>query len=251
MEFAVGGNLIQKEKVTWQASFNVSFNKNELSDLHALVSNIYTGRIKGGVGEFIQSHQEGYPLYSFLVLEQVYDANGKPIEGAYTDQNGDGEIDHRDRILQHQAHGSTLLGLSSFLEFKNWVFSFVATLRFGNYVYNNTDSYYGTGEMIPIGYGYLNAIAPDYNHTQFRNQQLLSNYYVQNAAYFKLNNLTARYDLTELLGDKFGLGLYITAQNLFYISNYSGPEPELVNGIDIYTYPHPRTFLLGVQFNLN
>jgi iron complex outermembrane receptor protein len=105
-EFSIMWRPISTKKVFWEVGFNATYNKNEITKLTATDGPDYlgveTGGISGGVGNFIQMHSVGYPSNSFFVFEQVYDANGFPIEGMYVDRNGDGVITNDDRYHYKQ-----------------------------------------------------------------------------------------------------------------------------------------------------
>jgi hypothetical protein len=91
-----------------------------------------------------------------------------------------------------------------------------------------------------------------------------SNYWIEDASYFRLQNLTVGYTLPSSLLDRINtdrIRLYLTVQNLFTITNYSGMEPEVGSsvgfnpdpldfGLDQATFPQPRSFILGLNFNL-
>jgi hypothetical protein len=91
------------------------------------------------------------------------------------------------------------------------------------------------------------------------NWQQVSDLYVENAGYFRLQNLTVGYDFTKVWKNSpfSQLRLYFTAQNLFTITNYKGMDPEngmalkseepWVTGVDVGNYPLPRTYMVGVN----
>ena len=97
LEFSVNAILVTTKDFNWELSFNLTHNKNKVTKLtnydDASYRGVETGGISGvGVGNNIQIHAVGHPLNTFYVYEQVYDTNGKPIEGLYVDQNKDGQI---------------------------------------------------------------------------------------------------------------------------------------------------------------
>ena len=82
--------------------YNVSYNKNEITKLtfndDPSYKGVIHGDIDGATGYKIQINAVNNPYNSFYVFEQMYDTDGKPIEGAYVDQNGDNKIDEEDLI---------------------------------------------------------------------------------------------------------------------------------------------------------
>lgn len=251
VEFSLNARIIKKTSIFWQIGYSISYNKNEITELIPLSGNVFFGGITGGSGNTIQTHSVGYPSYSFFVYEQVYDSEGKPLEGVYTDRNNDGEINMYDLYPYQSTQPSIYMGISSYLKVKNWDFSFLGTISLGNFVYNNIDSQNGAYDQLSPMNNYLNALSPNVTYTRFAQNQYFSDYYVQNASYFKLNNLMVGYDFKSMMKDKWGIRVYATAQNLFTISAYEGPEPEIAGGIDYYTYPSPRIYMLGVSVGLN
>lgn len=251
-EFSINALAISKQNVKWSWNYNLSFNKNEIGTEGNDFVRMFVGPINGGVGNTIQIQEPGYPAYSYYVYEQVYDQDGKPIEGVYVDRNGDDLSDERDLYPYQTPFPKVSMGISSMMTVKNWEFGFLGTIYLGNYVYNNLDSRYGVYSQITGFYdSYLNAATPNVDETQFVTNQYLSDYYVQDASFFKLNYLKIAYDFTPVIKGNWTFQLFTTAQNLFTISTYSGPEPEIAGGIDYATYPSPRIFMLGLNVGLN
>jgi iron complex outermembrane receptor protein len=84
--------------------------------------------------------------------------------------------------------------------------------------------------------------------TEFQDPQFFSDYYVENASFLRMDNITLGYSFTQI--NKVKMRVYATAQNLFVLSNYSGIDPEVLNGIDNNAYPRARTFVFGVNIGL-
>ncbi len=82
---------LQKADLSWDIGFNMTYNKNKITELYQGAS-IATGGIAGGVGNYIQEQAVGQATNTFYVYEQVYDENGNPIEGLYVDRNGMGKL---------------------------------------------------------------------------------------------------------------------------------------------------------------
>ncbi|MDE7377030.1 MAG: TonB-dependent receptor [Muribaculaceae bacterium] len=98
VEFNIVTRPVVTRGFTWTSSLNVAWNKNKITRL-ADGADGTTGGIGNGVN--IQKHQEGFPAYSFYVYEQVYNADGTPMEGVFVDRNGDGAITDADKYLYH------------------------------------------------------------------------------------------------------------------------------------------------------
>jgi Outer membrane receptor proteins, mostly Fe transport len=253
IEFEINTRPISTPDLFWEVGFNVTYNKNEITKLTAVDDPNYlgvaTGGIAGGVGNNAQIHSVGHASNSFFVWEQVYDANGKPIEGLYVDRNGDGEITEDDKYHYKKAAPSVYLGFSSKLSYKNWDFSFAGRANFNNYVYNNVDSNAGVPGQMYYSAGYLTNVTEDALNTGFNRAQYLSDYYVQDGSFLKLDNITLGYSFNEVFNGKGNIRLYTTVQNVFTITDYEGLDPEVSSGIDNNIYPRPRTFLLGVNID--
>lgn len=255
IDFNILGKPIVKENMNLEFGFNLSYNKNEITQLSTSTDQSYigipVGIISGGVGNTIQIQSAGYPAYSFFVYEQVNDDNGNPIDGTYVDRNNDGEITQADKYQYKDPIPEIIMGVSGKFHFKNWDFSFLGSIRLGNYVYNNIESKYGAYNMLSPTGEFLNSLSPSIYQTQFNNNQYYSDYYVQNASYFKLDNIMLGYNFTSLMKSDWTITVYATAQNLITLTSYEGPEPENASGIDYYTYPTPKIFMLGINIGLH
>jgi iron complex outermembrane receptor protein len=95
------------------------------------------------------------------------------------------------------------------------------------------------------------ATAPN---SMFSQAQYLSDYYLQDGSFLKLDNFTLGYTFPKLFqvtADRpFSLNLFGTVQNIWTLTRYTGIDPEIYGGIDGTVYPRPRTFVLGVKVNL-
>ena len=239
---------IKTPDLTWATSFILARNTNKITKL-TLVNDpafvgVETGGIAGGVGNNIQLQAVGAPKNSFYVYQQVYDSNGKPVEGVYVDRNGDGKITVDDKYLYKQPDAEYTLGLSSNLIYKNFSFGFVLRGSIGNYMYSNLNS---GGTFGSNSLAYLYNPARNVLETGFQNAQYFSDYYIQNASFLKMDNLTLGYDLGSLLNSKSHIQLTAVVQNVFTITKYTGVDPEISGGIDNNIYLRPRTYSLGVN----
>ena len=238
---------IEQKSLHWEVGFNVAYNENEITKLTANEDPTYvgvtTGAISGGTGNWVQIHQVGHPASSFFVLEQVYDKDGNPIEGAYVDRNGDGKIDDNDRYVYKNPAADWTLGINTTLNYKDWTLSLSGRANLGNYVYDNvasnnelmTDLWTNSFSRNMV----TSAVASDF----LKEAQYRSDYYVHNASFFKLDKITLAYQIAKWIR------VHATAQNVFTITKYKGVDPEVAGGIDNNLYPRSRTILFGASLN--
>jgi len=252
VEFSISAMAISKKDLTWEIGFNAAYQKTEITKLTANEDPKYigvqTGGISGGVGNTIQIHSVGYAPNSFFVYEQVYDDEGKPIEGLFVDRNGDKVITNDDRYRYEKPSPDVFMGFSTKLNYKNWDFALNGRVSLGNYVYNNIWSG-GSLAYVYQSTGVLNNIHENTDYTKFQNPKYFSDYFVQHASFLKLDNLNVGYTFTNFYNSRMKLRLYGTAQNLFTLTEYEGLDPEIGNGIDNNSYPRPRTFMFGVNID--
>ncbi|MCK5401113.1 MAG: TonB-dependent receptor, partial [Flavobacteriaceae bacterium] len=248
VEFAINVIPVQTEDIEWSISYNVAFNDNEVTKLPFEQA---VGGISGGVGNNIQTHQEGEAPFSFLVYKQVYDDAGRPIEGAFVDRNGDNIINDDDRYISHSPFADVIMGLNTNLSFKNWDLSVVTRANIGNYAYDNvasSNAYLRRATQNNI----LRNLHSDFFNTGFveiTERNLLSDYYIQEASFFKVDNITLGYRLPENTIEGIDLRVYGSVQNVTTVTDYDGLDPEISGGIDNNFYPRPRTFVFGVNID--
>ncbi len=256
MEFLVNGRVIDKKNVGWNIGFNATYNNNKITRLTTVDDPNYPGvlvnGINGGTGNTIQIHSTGFNRASFYVYQQVYDAQGKPLEDVYVDRNKDGMISDKDLYRFKNPDADIYLGLNSQVNYRNWNAGFVMRASVGNYVYNNVASSTGTLRNIFNPLNYLNNGSRDVLNTNFTgsgSRYLLSDYYVQNASFLRMDNINVGYNFGKVFRNKASLRVNANAQNVFVITQYDGVDPEISGGVDNNFYIRPRTFVLG--FNLD
>ena len=255
-EMSVSGKPIVNKDWTWDLGVNATINKNEVTKLSLSgdsTSKILVGGISGGVGNTVQVFRVGDPVYSFYVYQQVYDQDGKPIEGLYVDRNNDGKINDDDRYADHSANPTATFGIYTTLRYKMWSLSAAGHAAVGNYVYNNVSSDRGVYSQLYHAEGpYLANVTSDVFDVNFENQQFLSDYYVQKGDYFKLDYVTLGYSFDNIIKSDWKLRLSFTINNVYTLTKYKGLDPELYQGKDNYgidnkLYPRTRVFVLGVN----
>lgn len=248
VEITLGGDIMRANNFSWSAAANATFNQNEITKISGTGNNEFyqVGGISGGTGNNIQVNMVGQPAQSFYVYEQVYDSEGKPIQGAYVDQNNDGKINEQDLRPYHSARPKWTLGFSSNLNYKNWDLGLSMRADLGNYAYYNVGSDVGTFAAVRGTNEYLSNIQSDALNSGFDNNEYFTDYYVQNASFLKMDYLTLGYTFKSLLG-KIDMRLYGTVENVFTLTQYDGLDPEIPGGIDNNFYPRPRTYSIGVN----
>ena len=245
---------IQTKDWRWEVSYNFTYNKNRIDHLIDGMGDDYFVGTGGGIsfGD-IQAHTVGKPSHSFHVYQQVYDQNGNPILNTFVDRNGDGTVDSGDLYYYYKPAADVLMGLSSKVQYKNWDLGFSMRASLGNYVFNSAAS--GAcnvgASMIYIG-GNLSNLRTEAVNRGFTNvsqQQYASDYFVENASFLKMDNITLGYSFDKLFGAPLSGRVYATVQNVFTITKYTGIDPEVASGVDGNNYPRPITTILGVSLN--
>lgn len=240
----------------WTMNYNLTYNRNRITDLNGVSDTgdpVTTGDNIDNVNKVL-AYQTGYAANSFYVYEQMYDKNGKPIEGAVVDRNGDGVISNADKYLYKQVAAPVTMGFSTRVEWKNFDLGFSLRANLGNYVFNNFEQgkRLKTTSAVWCQNAYLanrpvNTLGWDSDALESK----LSDYFVQNASFLKMDNITLGYSFNRLFKSGSWKGIsgrvYASCSNVFTITNYKGIDPEVYNGIDNNIYPRPITF----QFGLN
>jgi len=196
-------------------------------------------------------HMVGQPANAFYVYQQIYGLDGKPVDGAYVDRNGDGQITADDKYFYHKPSPDFTGGLNIQFSWKNLTAALSGHGMLGNWNYYNVASDAEMWNDLWINSFISNRLTSALN-SNFQNARYLSDYYVRDASFFKLDNFTLGYTFPELLrfGERaLGLNIYGTVQNIYTFTNYDGIDPEVYGGIDGTIYPRPRTFILGLKLN--
>lgn len=248
IEFSMNFVPIRKKESTLEIGFNLAANRNKITRLTASDDPDYQGVETGGIGfNNIQIHSVGHPLNSFFVFEQVYDDNGVPIEGLYVDRNNDGVITADDKYRYQKPAPDMIYGFSGSYNIKNFDLSFGARANIGGFVYNNNWSGRGFYDGLYHSTNYLNNMDPILQQNDFNSIQIFTDHFVKNASFFRVDHITAGYNLSEISKAISNLRLYVTAQNPILITKYDGIDPEIASGIDNTIYPRSNTFLLGLS----
>lgn len=242
VEFNIAAKPIVTNDFTWTLSYNVGWNHNEITELTTGASQLKTGGISGGNGNTVQIHAEGHPANSFYLFQQVYDESGAPLEGVYVDQDGNGQIDDSDKIINKSPDPKVTMTFGSQFRYKKWDLGFNIRASIGNYVYNNVLSTKAVYNDL-FTHGLNNVVENDY---YFEQPRYMSDYYLRNASFVRCDNITLGYTWDNLLNDKLRLRLFGAVQNPFVITKYKGVDPEVFGGIDNSVYPRATTYSLGL-----
>ena len=252
IEVSLNATPIQTKDWEWNLSYNFTWQDMKVKNLSLIKGGSQTN-VK--VGPSIDAYQfqvlsEGYEPYMFYVYHQLYDSQtGKPIEGAYADLNNDGEINDADLYRYHSPAPKYIMGLSTSLRYKQLTLGMSFRANIDNYVYNGMGMSTGAFETVSYNNSQLNNLNTSFLKTGFKTRQYLSDYYVENASFLKLDNLSLSYNVGKI--NKWAsLTVSAMVQNVFTITGYSGTDPEVPNGMDNSFYPRPRTYSvsLGLQF---
>jgi len=248
VEFSINAEPVKTKDFTWSVGFNATYQKVEITNLSMVKGTTSIGSFVGPSvgGRGLQIMTEGYTPYMFYVYKQVYGTNGKPIEGMYADLNKDGVVNDKDLYRYHSPMPDFILGFNSQFSYKKWTAGFTLRASIGNYVYNNMKANQGSLETLQYNSYELNNLSSDYLNTGFTTRQFYSDYFVENASYLKMDNISLGYNVGKIMkGVNLRLGAMV--QNVFTITNYSGVDPEVPSGFDSQFYPRPRT----ISMNLN
>jgi len=260
--FELNLNTIPVKNENLQVSLGINFtsNRNRVTKLTAVTDTNYqgilTGGIDGGVGSTVQIHSVGFPTNSFYVYKQVY-KDGKPLEGQFEDLNGDGKLNEKDLYHYNSPVPASFFGINGSLDYKKLSFGFVLRGSIGNYVYNNIYSDKGNRNSAFLQNNYVSNISSNYNETQWtgkpvggatNDQNRLSDYFVYNASFLRVDNLFLRYNFGELFKN-FNLAASFNVQNAAVFTKYTGIDPEIFGGIDNNFYPRPTTYTIGITAN--
>lgn len=266
IEVAVNAIPVRTKYFEWKTVVTLSSNKNKLlslsNDLYESNSYIDTG----GLGEpiTITTHrmEEGHALGEFYGLKSV----GVSENGLFLIEKPDGEVVEfsndqlkNDEYRQYLGSGlpKVYLGWTNNLSYKNWDLSMQFTSQLGFKILNEARAFY---ENNSIAYNRLKSVEnPPYGgqYTLSSSQpQTFVSYYLENGDFLKLTNLTLGYTFPIKKNNKYikGVRAYLSGDNLFCITGYSGLDPELSNAYPTYAgidyrdkYPSIRSFTFGLN----
>ncbi|MCK8521139.1 TonB-dependent receptor [Aquimarina sp. D1M17] len=249
VEFAINAEAVRTENFTWNTQFNISYNKNEVTNFNEAPIN--TGQIDGPglTGAFAQQIADGRPLYAYFLREFTgFDSNGIA-------QYAGGDVQ---RFTGDSPLPDFNLGFTNTFKYKNLDLSLFFAGQFGHKIYNNTANALFTVANLSQGRNVSTDTAALIGTEDPFNAGDVSTRFLEDGSFLRLQNVTLGYNFdmnNSKIIDRFRV--YANAQNLFVITDYSGQDPEVsVNkqingvpsiGIDYTAYPRPRTFTLGLN----
>ena len=283
VELEVGAILLDRKDLKWNVNASIAHNKNEVTSLGNASSIIpsISGATLGYISPLIVA--VGEPLgtfygYQFKGIVQSEEQAAtltpqtinklEPGNPYYEDVNGDGVVNTEDQTTLGNSQPKFTYGLNSTLKYKNWDLFVNFAGSYGNKLYNGLATRLTKGSTY---YNSLAVVADRWTPTNPSNTvQKASNdltvvsdsRYVEDASYLRVKNIQLGYMLAvpQITKDA-RLRLYVSLQNFFTITNYSGYDPEggrngsddqsaLYQGIDMATYPTAKTVLFGVNVTL-
>lgn len=246
--------------VKWTSNFNISANRNK-------VTKLYGGQAIDDIGRGGNRVMEGQPIgifYSYKSLG-VDPSTGDMV---YADKNSDGEITTDDRMVVGNPHPDFIGGFTNTFSYSGFDLSVFLQFSYGNDVFHGSRLYLESlqggdnqttdvlrrwqqpGDITDIPRATLEPVAAD--------NKRVSSRFIEDGSYLRIKNVTLGYTFNKELMQRIhvsSLRLYVSAQNLFTFTNYSGLDPE-VNyggnataqiGTDFFTFPQARTFTAGLN----
>ncbi len=247
IEFSINAEVAKSKNFNWNINFNATKFERRIKSL-ANGADAFVGTAPG-VGGTSQIHRPGFTPYSFFVYQQLYNAAGQPIEGAFADLNGDGIINDKDRYIYKNPDPDVVFGFASTMNYKNIDFSFNLRASIGNRIYNQVEAGNAQYNNLQSGSvaGNIPTAVENTNFYNLSNQIGTSDLYIQNGSFLRMDNISLGYTFPKWLEGKASLRLFTGVQNAFIITKYKGLDPELVGGIDNTIYPRQRQFLFGAN----
>ncbi|MEE0236172.1 MAG: TonB-dependent receptor [Bacteroidales bacterium] len=256
VEFAV--NFIPVQTNDWHLSIGVNgtFQNTKFTKLNATDdADFYMDASSlPGTGRVLGRHQVGNAPYSYYVYQQLYDAEGMPIQNAFVDRNGDGSINDADRYCAGDPNPDFYYGLNVKLSYKNWDFGFNGHGNVGYTVYNafgamNSTTYFDANQ------GHLPNFAQVVKQTGFTavndTYQYMTDLFIEDASFFRMDDINLGYTFKEIGSWGGNIRVAASCQNVFVLTGFKGVDPETNNtsGINNSFWPRPRTFSLRLNVN--
>ena len=256
VEVALNFIPVQTTDWNWTISLNGTWQQTRIANLNG--NTIYVGAGLSGTGGSSSIHREGYEPFTFLSFQQVYDANGRPIQNTFVDRNGDGRIDEDDKyITGKSATPDFFYGVSMSLSYKNWDFGFNGHGTVGNYAINSIacgrDN--NTTYISSLPYYYIRNINEYQLRTGFTElsteRQSYSDMFIENASFFRLDDVNLGYTFRNIRHSDINLRIAASVQNVFVITKFTGLDPEVNSADGVYGTIIPRPRLYTLRLNVN
>ena len=250
IELNINADVVKGDNFNWNVNFNATKFERRIESLPAGQTEVFLGGSGAGFGGTSLIRRVGFTPDSFFVYKQLYNTDGSPLDGAFADLNGDGIVNENDRYLYKNADPDAVFGFSSNMNYKNFDFSFFLRASIGNRILNQVNATRAYSDYAVNNDGQLANIPNSFNNTGFAVPTgliALSDIYVENGSFLRMDNITLGYTFPEWLEGKASLRLFTGVQNAFIITEYSGLDPEINGGLDNTIYPRQRQFLFGAN----
>ena len=257
IEVAISGIPVKTSLWNVQIGANATLQDTRFTKLNATDDPGYyieTGNISRGTGNFLCRQMVGYSPYTYYAYEQKYDEDGNPLQNQFVDRNGDGQITEADRYMTGKSVAPKFFyGLNLKVSYKTWDFGLNGHGSAGTWVFNDFMSANSTAS-IDLNSGSLPNQALLVKKTGFTHpnssQQWYSDYFIENASFFRLDDINLGYTFRAVGGIDADIRLALAVQNVFILTGYSGMDPETTSesGIDSTIWPRPRTYSLRLGF---
>ena len=250
LELNLNADIVKGDNFNWNVNFNATKFERRIESLPAGQTEVFLGGSGAGFGGTSLIRRVGFTPDSFFVYKQLYNTDGSPLDGAFADLNGDGIVNENDRYLYKNADPDAVFGFSSNMNYKNFDFSFFLRASIGNRILNQVNATRAYSDYAVNNDGQLANIPNSFNNTGFAVPTgliALSDIYVENGSFLRMDNITLGYTFPEWLEGKASLRLFTGIQNAFIITEYSGLDPEINGGLDNTIYPRQRQILFGAN----
>lgn len=259
VEFSVDVNPIRTADWSLRIGFNGTFQDtyftklNNINDPNYAIYTSSPGTGRTG-GADLQMHTVGSAPYTFYTFQQLYDADGNPIQNAFVDRNKNGQLDQGDRYNTGKSPAPDFFyGLNLKLSYKNWDFGFNGHGSVGNYAFNSF--FAGHASSAFDTRAGLSNFATTVLRTGWTatgiSEQDYSDLYLEDASFFRMDDINLGYTFEKVGNTDLNIRVAAGVQNVFVITKYSGVDPEVsgVTGIDGTIWPRPRIYSLRVNLN--
>ena len=253
----ISANFIPVETTDWhwEIGGNFTFQDVKITKLtndDANYPGVQTGKSMLANEGYSSLHYAGYAPWTYYLYEQLYDSDGNPIQNAFVDRDGDGQITSSDRYLTGCSSTPwAYYGFHTQLRWKNWDFGINGHGSIGAELLNKTAMGYSTYASDDSSKGYINNLSPAWLIPGWSdanlNEQRQSDLWIENATFFKIDDINLGY--TFNLKNDLKIRLAGSVQNVCTFTKYSGLDPELGSGdgVDDTIYPRPRMYTLRLN----
>lgn len=275
-EIALNTVNVRSRNLTWTTDINFTTNKNKILQLGTSNDDIYPGpwflgetnilRVGWPIGTFWGYERLG--TWSTKEAAEAASYNLKPGDIKWKDQNGDGKIDDADNVRLGQAYPGYTLNISNTFNYRNFDFTFDIRIvgnvnTVANFKHSTEDRQAIANSLKTV----LGAWTPDNQDSHIAQVRYYGSFYqthidswwVEDGSFVRGQNFVLGYSLPSKIVDRWNINrlrFYVSAQNLFLISDYTGYDPEvltfggqLTQNQDFFPYPRPRVFNVGVNLS--